>query len=346
MKKFLLPLAVILVPFLAIWLSEAQWSIGISDLPFFPSIKKRFTDLPISDQEEIISQFKWRWLILGCFGSYLFFYKPLEIRVFSEDKKTWIIRLFLVIQMLYIPDLARELQFRSDWAALYEGLPQWQWLFPHSLSAYVLQWLVIILFGSGAVLVLKKWPFTSWVWPVCLFIIFLGWTILLIQFFGFGKIDHTYASMYMALLGLLIWVFIETRGLTSGYSGFKIFQAFIWGCYFFSGCEKLLFSGFDWISGDHFQALTMQHTTPAGNWLAGKPLLPSLLLSLGLGFQLLSFLQWRFPFWGYVNGAGAIFFHLGTYFIFGIGGWQSPWIAMAIFLFPFWEQIKKAPEGA
>lgn len=346
MKKYLYILAVIGVPFVAIWLSESQFAQWISDISVFPSIRQRFLDLPLPDQKAIFDQIKWRWLILGIFGAYLVFYKPVEIKGFSDEKKTWIIRLFLVIQMLYIPDLARELQFRSDWAGLYEGLPQWRWLFPHPLSAYFHQWLVIILFGSGAVLVLKKWPFSSLVWLVCLFLIFWGWTVLLIQFFGFGKIDHTYASMYVGLIGIMVWIIIEKWDLTSGYSGFKIFQAFIWGSYFFSGWEKLLFSGFQWISAHHFQALVLQHPTVAGIWIADQPFLASAFLFLALCFQLLSFLQWRFPLWGYVNGVGAIFFHLGTYFIFGIGGWQSPWIAMAIFLFPIWEQTKKAPIGA
>jgi hypothetical protein len=57
-------------------------------------------------------------------------------------------------------------------------------------------------------------------------------------------------------------------------------------------------------------------------------------LATVLAFQLLSLLQWRFPRWGYVTACFGLLFHLGTWLVLDVGGWQSPWIAMLVFLLP------------
>jgi hypothetical protein len=124
--------------------------------------------------------------------------------------------------------------------------------------------------------------------------------------------------------------------LKKGHNGlaFGVFQAFIWGCYFFSGLEKITLSGLSWISDEHFNVLCQLHPTKICQYLGGISGLGPILLFFGLAFQLLSCLQWAWPKWGFVTIICGILFHLGTWQILDIGGWQSPWIVMLLFLWP------------
>ncbi|MFY7847951.1 MAG: hypothetical protein ACOVSS_02725, partial [Bacteroidia bacterium] len=70
------------------------------------------------------------------------------------------------------------------------------------------------------------------------------------------------------------------------------------------------------------------------DWFALHPLPAGLALALAIAFQLLSPLQWKFPRWGYVTAISGIAFHLGTWLVLDVGGWQSPWMVMLLFLMP------------
>lgn len=344
-KKLISLLAVALTGFIAAMLFEKALADQIqtgqfpSFFSFFPGLNERILALDKQEIAPIISQLKYRWFILVFFAGWMFFFPAINpTSTPMINRALWILRLFLVLQLLYLPDLAKELQVRSQWANLYVGLPLWKGLFPKFLPEYFHQWAVLLLFGLGAFSILKKWPIHSRYWIAIISVTLLIWTILLIQFFGFGKIDHTYSSLYMGLGGLLVWILLVQKSDDNFAFGFRLFQAFIWSCYFFAGLEKLLFSGLDWPTMDHFQRIYFHHSTPVGAWLIHHPFIVVSMLWLGLGYQLLSPLQWRFPAWGYVNATGAIFFHLGTWLIFGVGSWQSPWILTAIFLLPLWEK--------
>jgi hypothetical protein len=330
--------------FVALWFLEGYWadlfSTGENDFPInlIPGFRIKMDSLGPSGIQSIIGQLKFRWLILIGFSWFLQngFFKNSHLS-FSSSQALWVVRILTVVQLLYLPDLARELQIRSQWADLYEPLPIWKWVLPSYLPGFFHQWAILLLFGTGAFAILKKWPFESGFWILIVGFTLLVWTILLAQFFGFGKIDHTYSSLYSGLWGLFIWLIFNRMNWLSANQGFRLFQAFIWCCYFFSGCEKVLFSGFEWLSSSHFSLLSQLHPTQPGNWVMGQPFLASALLFFALCFQLLTPIQWFFPKWGYINAIGAILFHLGTWYLLGIGGWQSPWILTAIFLLPVWQ---------
>lgn len=353
MSKYgpIIGISIWLVGFFVFWIAESELLQILSSQNglvnnWFPFIGEKLAALEIAELTSIVEQWKWRWLTLGGFAWYLIFFPAQKQAIISVQRQLWMVRLLMVLQMLYLPDLAKELAFRASWAEIYQPLPQFKWLLPTFLPYFFHQWVILGLFGIGAYSILKKWPVESPAWLGALGITIFAWTILLAQLFGFGKIDHTYSSLLMGLIGMWIWLAFQQFNSLNSIFGFRLFQAFIWCCYFFSGLEKLLFSGFHWFSDVHFQQLVFQHPTELGKVLDSVPALGSLLLAIGFGFQLLTFLQWRFPIWGFVNAIAAIVFHLGTYFIFNIGGWQSPWILMALFLLPVWEQKKKAPNGA
>lgn len=350
-KKLRWILAVALIGFCGIWLFESQLEFliqkDLTQFPFFliPDFAEKLQKLDSGEIHTIIKQIKFRWLIL--FGlTYFLVLEEKESRIskMTGTQALWVIRILVVLQLLYLPDLARELQIRSQWADLYYPLPVWKWILPFYLPEFFHQWAILLLFGIGAFSILKKWPADSPIWIIVLSFTLLIWTILLVQFFGFGKIDHTYSSLYAGMWGLILWLILHKLGSLEHKQGFRLFQAFIWGCYFFSGCEKLLFSGLDWISPGHFDLLHKLHPTEIGIWISSQPVLSSLLLIGALGFQLATPVQWRLPKWGYVNAAGAIVFHLGNWFIFEIGGWQSPWILMSLFLLPVWQSGISIPK--
>lgn len=343
-KKLSRILAFASIGFCVFWFLESSLTLFIqknqTQFPFslIPDFAEKLQKLGSGKFQSILGQIKFRLLIL--IGLAYFFTLEDKKNLNSEMTGTqalWVIRILVVLQLLYLPDLARELQVRSQWADLYDPLPIWKWGLPSYLPGFFHQWAILLLFGAGAFSILKKWPAESPIWVFILSFTVLIWTLLLVQFFGFGKIDHTYSSLYAGMWGLLIWMILHKLGNLDHANGFRLFQAFIWGCYFFSGCEKLLFSGLDWIYPNHFVLLNKLHPTEIGNWISSKPIFSSLLLMGALSFQLATPIQWRFPKWGYVNAFGAIAFHLGNWFIFGIGGWQSPWIFMTLFLQPVWQ---------
>jgi hypothetical protein len=93
-------------------------------------------------------------------------------------------------------------------------------------------------------------------------------------------------------------------------------------------------SGLAWFVDHHFEQICQNHSTSLCTSITSNPILGSSILFFGFVFQLLSPLQWRFQKWGYVNVFGGLIFHVGTWLLFNVGGWQSPWIFMLLFLWP------------
>ena len=330
--------------FLALW-SVEPWVIhGLSATgkpagwlhPWIAELHHRLHAAGNANLADLVPQVKFRWLLVAVLALYLLRYASFQVedRVVDHKKMLWPLRLFIVFQLLYLPDLSKELALRFQWRSFYEpsGLPGL--LVPAFPETYVIQWVVLAMFAVGAVLVVARLPLGSGWFAGGLLVIIAGWTFLLSLLFGFGKTDHTYASMYSGLWGMAACCTIWYLWPGNERFGLRLFQAFIWACYFFSGLEKLVFSGWSWVASSHFDRLAFLHPTPASNWIAGHPTIASIILAAAMLFQLATALQWRWPWWGFVTIAGGLAFHLGTWLIFGIGGWQSPWLLMLFFLWP------------
>lgn len=314
-----------------------NWSQGAGGFlqMLYPAFSRKWIELGPEAVLQLVKQLKFRWVLVFAFGGMLYWFpQKTGFSTLTDEAIRWRIRLFLVLVMLYLPDLLGELSVRAHWSPFYEPLPLLRFWLPHFPSYGFIQTLAIAFFGLGAWLVLGKWQPSDHGPAIVVSAAFLLWVLFLAWFFGFGKIDHTYASMSMAFLflvpGLWIWKYHPEEGPLI----FKVFQAGIWACYFFSGLEKLLLAGTDWFSSSHFQAMLTLHPNGHGAWLASFPFLSSFLLAAGLLFQLSSLLLWRFPNWAWVFIPAGVLFHLGTWYLFGVGGWQSPWIPMLFFLWP------------
>jgi hypothetical protein len=192
----------------------------------------------------------------------------------------------------------------------------------------------LLLFGLSAWLVLAKWENGSLAPALISLSIWLLWTFLLGIYQSGGVTDHAYASLHSAMFFMaaflyIWWKFPEQAGL-----GHRLFQAGIWGCYFFAAAEKLFLSGIDWLNPENFSILCMHHPGKFCNWFASNTIPAGMALASVMVFQLLSPLQWKYPRWGYFTVAFGIVFHLATWLVLDVGGWQSPWILMLLFLLP------------
>lgn len=310
-------------------------------LRFYPTLPEKLNSLGEEDISFYINQLKLRWLAIVAFSYYLIRFTAIEpYNPVDNQSVLWKIRLFYIVQLVYLPDLLQELRFRGQWKALFEPLLLFSFFETSFPLEYFIQVIGILLFAASAILVLVKWEVNDFKPLILSIFIFLAWTYLLSLFFGFGKIDHTYSSLYMGLLGMVFCRYYVLNDSQNSSKAYLLFQAFIWSCYFFSGLEKVFLSGYQWFQSGHFQILCHLHPTGLCEVLEKQPIVGELLLILALSFQLLSCLQWRFPKWGYVNVFGGIAFHLGTWLVFDVGGWQSPWIVMLLFLWPM-SNVKK-----
>ncbi len=312
-------------------------------LKLYPSLQEKIQTIGIEGLGSICGQLKFRWLYLVGFFFFLFrFQDNSDFKPLSPSLMLWKIRLFYVVQLVFLPDLLQELRFRGQWKALFQPLAQFSIVESSFPLEYYIQLTGIFLFGATAILVLVKWKEKDPIPLLLTIFIFSAWTFLLSLFFGFGKIDHTYASLYAGIIGMIVCRIAIIQNQENAGQGYRIFQAFIWSCYFFSGLEKISMSGLAWFDGKHFDQICQNHSKELCNSISSNPILGSTILLLGIGFQILSPLQWRFQKWGYINVFGGIVFHLGTWILFNVGGWQSPWLYMLLFLWPA-NQKKLAP---
>ncbi len=294
---------------------------------------KKIRQLGTAEVLALLPQIKFRWLALCAFAAWLLTGTSREITT-DENALRWRIRLFFGLQLLYLPDLLKEISIRWQWANLYEPslIPG---LFSSEMPSIVfLQFAGLAAFGLSAAMVLSKWK-TGSLPPALLSAgIYLCWALLLAVYQAGGSIDHAYASLHSGMLFMSLWMFINWKFPEMKDSGYRLFQAGIWACYFFSGLEKLFLSGIGWLNPKHFELLCEFHPGKFCGWFTSHPFPAGMALFLVLAFQLLSPLQWRFPRWGYVTAGIGLLFHLGTWLVLDVGGWQSPWIAMLVFLLP------------
>ena len=335
-----------LLGFFILWASEALIISAISEenlkpgiiSNLYPSLQEKLHTIGLEGLTSICSQIKYRWVLLISFLYFLFHYQYVPTKPLADNSWTsWRIRLFYVVQLVFLPDMLQELRFRGQWKALFQPLNQFSFFESAFPPEYYIQLTGILLFGATAILVLAKWKENN-ITPLLLTIfIFLVWTFLLSLFFGFGKIDHTYATLFAGIMGMIVCRISIFQKQDTVDQGYRVFQAFIWSCYFFSGLEKISMSGFEWFQANHFETICKFHATDLCLAISTYPFLGTAIMLAGISFQLLTPLQWRYPKWGYVNVFGGVVFHLGTWLLFDVGGWQSPWIIMLLFLWPLSE---------
>ena len=158
-----------------------------------------------------------------------------------------------------------------------------------------------------------------------------GFLFLYLQalFLGFGKIDHTYATLNFSLIAFGFLIFNPD-------ASWPVQSARVWVAlaYFLAAIEKLTLSPWAWISGEsllHYAGLHITKYTPILKyhpWLSPPGSWFTLLFEAGL---LISILIGRAHHWIVL---GLIGFHVATWFLMDVGGGiNNPWVMVLVILF-------------
>ncbi|MES2389857.1 MAG: hypothetical protein V4543_17785 [Bacteroidota bacterium] len=262
-------------------------------------------------------------------------HKPVSVKKLTIAVKVFY-GLLLFFSVYFLPDIA----IRSLYSAFRDPVPLWKALHipAPSLNAVFFRQALICI----GCLYLIFFRMKAWVAIGCT-LLFLLWQG---ELYSLGKMDHTFATFtYLAMLMPVLVYQIETAAKTGklGLSGWvlQLIRIAVVCGYFFSGLEKLLISGPSWASADTFLSYIHLHEAPIGAWVAGKPVLYTVLPVFALIFQLSFPVGLLKPKWAFYYIVAGIGFHWGTYLLLNAGGWLSPWITVYYFLPDFYKLNQK-----
>lgn len=255
----------------------------------------------------------------------------------SADTVNTLKILYFLLLILFLRDLFPSIQSLSDASSLYRPHLIFR-LFgtkmPSEVTLQVFWWLSIT---GAALAVLNIKPVISAGCSVLFFIILQGYV------YSFGKTDHTYAVFTYA--GMLVpFLLLEKRKALNDHKpvinsrALKLIMISIALSYLFAGLEKLTISGMQWFDPDTLRAHLFFRQTELGMVIAESDFLCVLLQTLTLTFQLGFFLVLFIPESRLIILSVGVLFHLGTFLIFGIGWYISPWVYAYIF-FVDWGKI-------
>ncbi|WP_338793061.1 hypothetical protein [Bernardetia sp. MNP-M8] len=161
--------------------------------------------------------------------------------------------------------------------------------------------------------------------------------------YGFGKIEHTYATWNWVCILLPFWMY-QTNFKKSDSTTILIPQNYflflaVGLVYTSSGLEKIFIGGGSWINGNVFLSYLKTSPTDWGQNLSNYPFLVTFFSILVIfwesSFLLIlhqnKYIRLTFIFIG-------VCFHIGTFFFLGVGHYFSPWIWVYVFLLPVFEE--------
>jgi len=155
-----------------------------------------------------------------------------------------------------------------------------------------------------------------WAFSVVLIIILLGFL------YGFGKLDHTYATwLYVSIL---LTFLLQNRKQIDAWA-LRLMQCVVASVYLQAGLEKLLISGWEWFSPETLRHHLLAHPTAWGIAVAKSDVLCILgsvfMLFFQLGFVSILF----FPKLKYIFLPAGVLFHIATFILMNVGGLVSYW---------------------
>ena len=264
---------------------------------------------------------------------------------------------FLLSNVLLSNEWSEILTEYSQIAVLYKPISFYKILAPSFPSLPFLKNLFIflkIITGIGILfcvlfLLFKKIVRLKIIVFFCVFVSSFLFIYLQGFLYGFGKIEHTYATWNWVCILLPFWLFntwssVETpttagAGTTARNSSanlipqnYLLFLA-IGLVYTSSGLEKIFIGGIEWINGNALLSYLQNSPTELGQNLSNYPFLVMLLSLLTIiwetSFLLIlhknKYIRLTLIFIG-------ICFHAGTYFFLYVGHYLSPWIWVYVFL--------------
>lgn len=258
--------------------------------------------------------------------------KPEPMHTHADlDREHWPYYAVVAFWGWFTADMLTDLMPRLSIASLYEGIPHFNWLWGSHEYAndYTLGIYSRLMLALGIALLQQRLNMALRI-TAAVFFFFSQYFL-----YGWGKIDHTYATLNWVLLA---WVFPMPYTI-------RLMVLAIGATYTLAGVEKLLSSGIFWLA-DAPLFLKMQ-ATEAGKVLADFPYLVYLLFAGAWAFQFFALpiiMTGRYLRHWLVTG---LFFHLGTFLLFGAGAWLSPWY-LGLLMINIWRMrqlgMKPIPE--
>lgn len=298
-----------------------------------------------------------RFLFISSFFSLLFipkFYQKVKSffsrnSVYSQKtiqtSQYFLIIYFLISNTLLSNEWLEILTEYHQISVLYEPVSFYKLLsdsFPSLLFLKNLFTLFTILNGIGVIFCLLSFFFRQ---KMLLKIIMLCCIILSSILFiylqgflyGFGKMEHTYATWNWVCMLLPFWVY-QTNFKNSGINTNLISQNYllfvaVGVIYTSSGLEKIFIGGWEWINGNALLSYLQNSPTDLGQRLSNYPLLITLLSVLTILWEIsFLFILHKNKYIRFTLIVIGICFHAGTYFFLGVGHYFSPWIWVYVFL--------------
>lgn len=258
-------------------------------------------------------------------------HKNIDVSIDSSHLTYYITPVLYSCLAFVVYDFVMEFQGLIAFKGFYKPIGIGKLLLP-SFPSLVLLWGIYLVLWISIITVMTlpyKWISASFA--------VIGFVYYQLIFSGFEKYDHGYTTMTYALM-VYPFVLYEQEKSTSNRTaawGIWLIQCLICLSYFYSGAEKILISGWDWVASNNLQQHLLMHEINTGIKISQFDFLCKL-LSLGtLLFQcsfigILFFKRMR-----YIILPIGFIFHTSTYFLLGAGGIINPWWVMYLFfLFP------------
>ncbi len=263
----------------------------------------------------------------------------------SENKLYFLVIYFLISNVLLSNQWLEILTEYTQIAVLYKPISFYSFLsssFPSLLffkTSFVFLKIITVIGTLFSLLYLfyqKKYLFKIIIW-FCITLSSILFIYLQGFLYGFGKIEHTYATWNWVCILLPFWIYggmwssvkTMTRLIPQNY---LLFLA-IGLIYASSGLEKIFIGGLDWLNGKALLGYLENSPTELGQNLSEYPFLVFLFSSLTIiwetSFLLIlhknKYIRFTLIFIG-------ICFHVGVYFFMNVGHYFSPWIWVYVFL--------------
>lgn len=274
--------------------------------------------------------------------------------VYSEKitiiKQYFLIVYFLISNIFLSKEWLETLTEYHQIAVLYEPISFYQFLSPSFPSLQFFQYSFIFLkitTGIGISFIGLCLVFTQKIMfkVVVFFCVSInGILFIYLQGFlyGFGKIEHTYATWNWVCILLPFWIYQTNfkKSISEKKDPFNnlipqnylLFLA-VGLIYTSAGLEKIFIGGWDWINGNALLSYLQNSPTDLGKKLSTYPLLVTILSIITILWETSFFLiLHKNQYTRLVFIFIGICFHASTYFFLNVGHYFSPWIWVYIFL--------------
>jgi hypothetical protein len=257
-------------------------------------------------------------------------YTLFDVSIAKEKIKyiTWVLY-GCVILVMY--DAMIDFQNLSAFQAFYSPIGIGKILLPYFPTS-ILLWVIYVTLWIS-ILAVFILPY-KWVSGSLTLIAFIYYQLI---FFGFDKYDHGYTTLTYALMvyPFILYSFEQNKEKSIPAWPIVLIQLLISLSYFYSGMEKVLISGWAWITANTLQQHLLIHDTHWGLQLAQYTILCQCLSIATIAFQCTFILLPFFKSLRYVLLPAGIVFHTCTWIFLGAGGIINPWWVMYLFfLFP------------